>query len=239
MIMIILWSIFPLRLFAESLTASVYGNGGFFTGTIGSMFSYLPYPNELAYTFWCCILSHWERFSSCFLLPVTCTSPPKSYWFLCVGSEFIPKKNIPVLPTWKYIHALNAVCAWTNARWVLQLMLKTCNLFILSSRCEGTKLKSKSSTIAWSVAGAGILPGGHQPERPTNDTTQAGSRCSGCKIRLPAGKSYSGCWCGLFCRLHDTFDAGYKKSPWWKFSNRQVWIIILWMPMGLFAAAGR
>jgi len=52
MIMITLWSIFPLRLFAESLTASVYGNGGFLTGTIGSMFSYLPYPNELAYTFW-------------------------------------------------------------------------------------------------------------------------------------------------------------------------------------------
>lgn len=51
-IMITLWSIFPLRLFAESLTASVYGNGGFLTGTIGSMFSYLPFPNELAYTFW-------------------------------------------------------------------------------------------------------------------------------------------------------------------------------------------
>jgi len=52
MIMIILWSIFPLRLFAESLTASVYGNGGFLTGTIGSLFTYLPYPTELAYTFW-------------------------------------------------------------------------------------------------------------------------------------------------------------------------------------------
>ena len=51
-IMITLWTIFPLRLFAESFTASVYGNGGFITGTIGNLFSYLPHTDELAYTFW-------------------------------------------------------------------------------------------------------------------------------------------------------------------------------------------
>jgi Fe-S oxidoreductase len=51
-IMITLWTIFPLRLFAESFTASVYGNGGFITGTIGSVMSYLPHTNEIAYTFW-------------------------------------------------------------------------------------------------------------------------------------------------------------------------------------------
>lgn len=50
--MITLWTIFPLRLFAESFTASVYGNGGFLTGTMGNLFSYLPHTNELAYTFW-------------------------------------------------------------------------------------------------------------------------------------------------------------------------------------------
>lgn len=33
-----LWSIFPLRLLAESVTASLYGNGGFLTQSIGDMF---------------------------------------------------------------------------------------------------------------------------------------------------------------------------------------------------------
>ncbi|OFX41444.1 MAG: hypothetical protein A2X08_02170 [Bacteroidetes bacterium GWA2_32_17] len=51
-IMITLWTIFPLRLFAESFTASVHGNGGFLTGTVGSFMSYLPHTNEIAYTFW-------------------------------------------------------------------------------------------------------------------------------------------------------------------------------------------
>lgn len=33
-----LWSIFPLRLLAESVTACLYGNGGFLTQTIGNLF---------------------------------------------------------------------------------------------------------------------------------------------------------------------------------------------------------
>jgi Fe-S oxidoreductase len=51
-VMISLWAIFPLRLFAESFTSSVYGNGGFLTGTLGDMFSYLPNTKEISYTFW-------------------------------------------------------------------------------------------------------------------------------------------------------------------------------------------
>lgn len=33
-----LWCIFPLRLLAESVTACLYGNGGFFTQTVGNLF---------------------------------------------------------------------------------------------------------------------------------------------------------------------------------------------------------
>lgn len=36
-----LWFIFPLRLLAESVTAAIYGGGGFLTGTIGDALAYL------------------------------------------------------------------------------------------------------------------------------------------------------------------------------------------------------
>lgn len=38
-IKIALWSIFPLRLLSESVTACLYGNGGFLTQTIGNLFN--------------------------------------------------------------------------------------------------------------------------------------------------------------------------------------------------------
>ena len=40
-----LWWIFPLRLFAESATASLTGNGSFLTGSVGNLMSGLPLQN--------------------------------------------------------------------------------------------------------------------------------------------------------------------------------------------------
>ena len=50
-----LWFIFPLRLLAESLTAALWGNGGWLTGAIGSLFTAetaaaLEYPAWLLYS---------------------------------------------------------------------------------------------------------------------------------------------------------------------------------------------
>ncbi len=42
-----LWFIFPLRLLAESVTAAVYGGGGFLTGSIGSALAFLLDHNIL------------------------------------------------------------------------------------------------------------------------------------------------------------------------------------------------
>ncbi|MGC9331990.1 MAG: hypothetical protein ACP5DZ_08985 [Bacteroidales bacterium] len=36
-----LWLIFPLRLFAESNRAALYGNGGFLTDNVGKIFAYI------------------------------------------------------------------------------------------------------------------------------------------------------------------------------------------------------
>lgn len=46
-----LWGIFPLRLLSESVTACIYGNGGFLTQTIGNWFS-LPVAQFLELPFW-------------------------------------------------------------------------------------------------------------------------------------------------------------------------------------------
>ncbi|MDR2010436.1 MAG: (Fe-S)-binding protein [Bacteroidales bacterium] len=54
-----LWWIFPLRLFAESTTAALTGNGGFLTNSLGSVIAYLPaasmeLPLWWAYSFMLC-----------------------------------------------------------------------------------------------------------------------------------------------------------------------------------------
>jgi Fe-S oxidoreductase len=54
-----LWWIFPLRLFAESTTAALTGNGGFLTNGLGSLIAYLPaqameLPLWWAYSFMLC-----------------------------------------------------------------------------------------------------------------------------------------------------------------------------------------
>ncbi|MCR4965413.1 MAG: (Fe-S)-binding protein [Bacteroidales bacterium] len=46
-----LWGIFPLRLLSESVTACIYGNGGFLTQTIGNWFS-LPVAQFLELPLW-------------------------------------------------------------------------------------------------------------------------------------------------------------------------------------------
>jgi Fe-S oxidoreductase len=47
-----LWTIFPSRLLAESLTSGAYNSGSFLTGSLGSLLgSFLP-ANEVAYPFW-------------------------------------------------------------------------------------------------------------------------------------------------------------------------------------------
>ncbi len=48
--LIALWSIFPLRLFAESATAALHGNGGFLTS--GIVFRYLQVTPNIEYTLW-------------------------------------------------------------------------------------------------------------------------------------------------------------------------------------------
>lgn len=48
-----LWLIFPLRLLAESLSASVKGNGGFLTQTIGNWLSTLPVEQMEVPAWWC------------------------------------------------------------------------------------------------------------------------------------------------------------------------------------------
>jgi Fe-S oxidoreductase len=47
-----LWLIFPLRLFAESLTAGIYHNGSFFTGTLGNTLSGFTSLEVPAYIAW-------------------------------------------------------------------------------------------------------------------------------------------------------------------------------------------
>lgn len=48
-----LWFIFPLRLLAESTTSGVYGSGGFMTGTIGELLSYIPHLDAfMPFTWW-------------------------------------------------------------------------------------------------------------------------------------------------------------------------------------------
>ncbi|MBR4135812.1 MAG: (Fe-S)-binding protein [Bacteroidales bacterium] len=46
-----LWGIFPLRLLSESVTACIYGNGGFLTQSIGNLFS-IPAAQFLELPFW-------------------------------------------------------------------------------------------------------------------------------------------------------------------------------------------
>ncbi len=62
-----LWLIFPSRLLAESFTSGAYGNGSFFTGTLGSWFaSFLP-VQDLHILSGGFILLHWEH--SLFFFP--------------------------------------------------------------------------------------------------------------------------------------------------------------------------
>ena len=49
-----LWMIFPLRLLSESATSCLYGNGGFLTGAVGSLFS----PEVAAHLEWILWLSY-------------------------------------------------------------------------------------------------------------------------------------------------------------------------------------
>lgn len=50
--LISLWLIFPMRLFAESLTASIKLNGGFLTQTLGNWLSFLPVEDLLLPAWW-------------------------------------------------------------------------------------------------------------------------------------------------------------------------------------------
>jgi Fe-S oxidoreductase len=47
-----LWLIFPLRLMAESISAFIYHNGSFFTGSVGRIFGMVPHVNQLYYFVW-------------------------------------------------------------------------------------------------------------------------------------------------------------------------------------------
>jgi Fe-S oxidoreductase len=47
-----LWLIFPLRLFAESNTAAIFGNGSFLTNSVGKVFEYLANPEMLHLPLW-------------------------------------------------------------------------------------------------------------------------------------------------------------------------------------------
>lgn len=47
-----LWFIFPLRLLAESTTASIYGGGGFLTGSLGQFIAWCGDASALAYPLW-------------------------------------------------------------------------------------------------------------------------------------------------------------------------------------------
>lgn len=47
-----LWLIFPLRLFAESNTAALYGNGNFVTNNVGNIFTYIANPQILHEPLW-------------------------------------------------------------------------------------------------------------------------------------------------------------------------------------------
>jgi Fe-S oxidoreductase len=48
----VIWSIFPLRLLAESITSGLYGGGSFLTGTVGHALSSLPFLNHLFMPAW-------------------------------------------------------------------------------------------------------------------------------------------------------------------------------------------
>jgi len=47
-----LWLIFPLRLFAESNTAAIYGNGSFLTNNVGKIFAFVANPEILQAPLW-------------------------------------------------------------------------------------------------------------------------------------------------------------------------------------------
>lgn len=47
-----LWLIFPLRLFAESITAGMYDSGGFLTGSLGKVLANIPFFEALYYPSW-------------------------------------------------------------------------------------------------------------------------------------------------------------------------------------------
>ena len=50
--MIALWFIFPLRLFAESATAALYGNGGFLTNSVANIFILLHVTPTMESILW-------------------------------------------------------------------------------------------------------------------------------------------------------------------------------------------
>ncbi|MBP5364655.1 MAG: (Fe-S)-binding protein [Bacteroidales bacterium] len=47
-----LWFIFPLRLLAESCTASLYGGGGFLTGSLGQLIAWIGDASFITYPMW-------------------------------------------------------------------------------------------------------------------------------------------------------------------------------------------
>jgi Fe-S oxidoreductase len=47
-----LWFIFPLRLMAESYSATLFNSGGFLTGSIGNLLANTPNKNEMFHLFW-------------------------------------------------------------------------------------------------------------------------------------------------------------------------------------------
>lgn len=50
--LISLWAIFPLRLFAESATAALYGNGGFLTNAVGHFFTWINVTPTMESVLW-------------------------------------------------------------------------------------------------------------------------------------------------------------------------------------------
>ncbi|MFI3258662.1 MAG: (Fe-S)-binding protein [Rikenellaceae bacterium] len=76
-----LWFIFPARLVAESLTCSIYGGGGFLTGTVGGWFAQLFPEEALPYLF------------------------QGAWWFysICLGLFFV------ALPFSRYMHIFTEV----------------------------------------------------------------------------------------------------------------------------------
>lgn len=91
-----LWFIFPLRLLAESVTAGIYGGGGFLTGTIGNGLSYLLGTNALRAI---CEPSWWAY--SCALGGFFVALPFSRYMHIFTEIPLIFLRNYRLRPTEK------------------------------------------------------------------------------------------------------------------------------------------